>query len=245
MTSITQERAIRVPLFSRRTLTVARVLLTDAWALPGWPVLVMGSSFLVNLLIFAAIGDAVQHPATGGLGSVYVLQLVVSWLSVRQHFSFVVGLNASRRAYYGGVGLVSLAQSVCIGLLLYGCAVAERATGGWGVNMSFFAPLPLMRGPWFEAIAVYAVPMILMSCLGVFLGSVSKRWGSNGVLVLSVACSLVLGGLIALITLLNEWTAVGAWLATRSWLSVVIGWSLVPAALAGVAGWLVLRRAVP
>lgn len=231
--------------FSRRVGAAARMLLSAAPLLAGWPLAIVGSSFVINVLIFSVIRDAVEQPTTGGLGSIYVVQLVVCWQLLHQYFSFAVGLNLSRRAYFGGVVLISLAQSLFFAVILYGCLAIERATEGWGVDLSFFGPLPLMRGPWWQVLAVYTVPMIGMSCLGLFFGAVSKRWRGNGIFVLTVAAILVFGGLVAIISYVDGWASVGAWLAARSWLAITVGWSLIPTALAAVGAWLVLRRAVP
>lgn len=231
--------------FSRRVGVAARMLFSSARLLAGWPLAIMGSSFLINVLIFSVIRDAVDEPTTGGLASIYLVQLVVCWQLLHQFFSFAVGLNLSRRAYYGGVVLISLAQSLFFGVILCGFLALERATGGWGVDLSFFGPLPLMQGPWWQVLAVYTVPMIGLSCVGLFFGAVTKRWGGNGIFVMTVAGILVVGGLVAIISYLDGWVAVGTWLGERSWLAITVGWSLIPTALAAIGAWLVLRRAVP
>ena len=56
---------------------------------------------------------------------------------------------------------------------------------------------------------------------------------------------LLVGGAIALITLLEWWPAIFAWYADQSGLSLTIGWPLILVAGAAVGGYAVLRRATP
>ena len=228
-----------------RTLTMSRVLLAN-WAIAlGFPLGIMGSSFVVNVLVFSGLRDAIETPTTGGLASLYLVQLAVCWQGLHQSFSFAVGLNASRRAYYSGALLVALGQSLFFALFLYGCLLIERATGGWGTHLRFFGVLPSVMNSSPVSILVYAGPLVLLSFLGLFCGTVSKRWGGTGIFVLTVLAIVVAGGLVILAAYLDAWSAVGDWFTSQSWLSITIGWSLIGAVLAAAAGWLVLRRAAP
>lgn len=228
------------------TLRTMRVLLTNwYWALV-FPITILLVSFVVNLAIFGSIGrDAIENSWTGGLFSIYIVQLAVTWAGLRQHFSFTVGLNATRRAFYAGLTLVVLAQSALFGLFAYLGALIERATDGWGVGLSFFDPLSFVDHQPQAAAAIYVVPMALASCFGVFVGSIAKRWGSFGFFGFTLATILLVGGVAVLISLLHGWPAVGSWLAAQSALSLLAGWALVPTVLFGLGGFAVLRRAVP
>jgi hypothetical protein len=245
MTTIAISHTAPARLSAARSLTVARLLLTNLSALIGWPLAIMGSSFIINVAIAAGIRDLTEEPTTGGLASLYIMQMVVCWQLLHQYFSFTVGLNVSRRVYYGGVALVALGQSLLFGLFVYGGAAVEHATGGWGVGLAFFDPLPITHGPWLVTLLVFTVPFIMLSCLGFFFGSITKRWGGTGVFLLTVIATLGLGGVAVLISYFDAWPEVGAWLATRSWRAIAAGWSLIPAALAAAAGYAVIRRAVP
>jgi hypothetical protein len=229
----------------RRILPVARVLLSNPAMAIGWPLAIMGASFFFNLLILGGLRSAIEQPTTGGLASLYIVQLVVGWQGLYQTFSFAVGLNASRRSFFAAAVVVAFCQSAVFGLFLYVCGIVERATGGFGFGLRFFDPLPLTHSASPVTVLVYAAPLLLMSALGLFLGAVTRRWGGNGIFVLTVIVMVVAGSAVALVSYLDGWPAVGAWLAARSWLSITIGWSLIPTALAVAGGWLVLRRAVP
>jgi hypothetical protein len=239
------KRVMASRILLRRMMAVARVLLADTGPAVLWPLIIMGAAFVINVLVFAAIGDDLDEPTTGALVSIYVVQFVVCWQGLYQFFSFAVGLNASRRSVYAATVLVTVGQSVFFGLLLYGFAIIERATGGWGINLSFFDPLPITSSASPVTVLVYAVPMVAASCLGLFCGAVSRRWGGTGVFVFVVIEVLLVGGAIALITLLEWWPAIFAWYADQSGLSLTIGWPLILVAGAAVGGYAVLRRATP
>lgn len=245
MSTLAVDRAARKGIAPDRVLALIRMLVAT-WAMATlFPLGIMGSSFAINLLIFAAIRGQVDEPVTGGLASLYVTQLIFCAIGIHQNFSFAVGLNASRRSYYSAAVLVALAQSLAFGVFLYGCGLVERATGGWGLSVRFFDPLPLTHSGSPVSILVYAVPLALMSAAGLFIGAVAKRWGEIGMFLLSILSIVVVGGLVALITYLDGWSSVWSRLDGRSWVSIAVGWSLIPTAAAVAAGWLVVRRATP
>src|SRR5262245_38880905 len=112
-----------------RILSIARIQLIG-WPAFLWPVGIMASSLLINIALFAAIGDLIPDEKahfTGGISSIYIVQLIVCAMAMTQLFSFAVGLNATRRAFYLGTALVALGQSVGYGILLYVLKLIEHA----------------------------------------------------------------------------------------------------------------------
>jgi len=230
----------------KRVLTVARALSTGYHYAAAWPLGIMLTSFLINLAVFAVIGDQIPGlHITYGVASIYVVQLVVCGQLMTQLFSFAVGLNASRRAFYLGTALIILAQSVAFGVLLYLAKLVEHATHGWGESLAFFDPVGISHSNNPVQILVYTVPMLLFSYLGVGLGIVTKRWGSNGIFVLSVLTIATTGGASILLTWSHRWSAVGHWFVTQSTVGIAVGWALVPLVLLAVGGYGLLRRATP
>jgi hypothetical protein len=228
------------------TLKAARVLLTNwYWALL-YPVTILLVTFIVNLVVFAALGRATIEDAwTGGLSSIYIVQMLVTGAGLSQHFSFTVGLGATRRAFYMGLTLVALVQSILFGLFVYLGALLEHATNGWGVALRFFDPLSFLDHHSVGAAAMYIVPLALTTSLGVFVGSVGKRWGTFGFLGLTLVAIVVPGAIAELISLLHGWSEVGSWLQDQTALSLLAGWALVPTVVLGLGGFAVLRRAIP
>lgn len=235
---------VRGPLPLPRVLAIARVCYAR-WGLSlGFPLGIMASSFAVNLLVFAAINDKVEGPTTGGLASLYVMQLIVCWQGLYQNFGFAVGLNATRRSFYAATLFVALVQSLTYGVLLYLLAIIERATNGWGVYLSFFDPLRAGSASPLTILG-YTGPLIFAGAVGIFIASIGRRWGANGVFVASMIAIVVLGSVIALISFADGWPAVFSWIADQPLLALLAGWPLIPSVLMLAGGWLVLRRATP
>jgi hypothetical protein len=228
------------------TLKVVRTLLTNwFWALL-FPITMLLVSAAVNMAVWAAVGKADMEGAwSGGLVTIYIVQLTVTWAGLSQHFSFAVGLNVTRRAFYTGLTFVVLGQSVLFGLFVYLSALLERATGSWGIGLKYFDPLSFLGRHPVAALLMYTVPMALVSCLGVFVGAIAKRWGAFGLFGLTLTSIVFVGFLGVLIGLLHGWPSVGSWLANQSALSIFAGWALLPTVLFAVGGYAVLRQAVP
>ena len=228
-----------------RVLSIARIQ-SIAWVAFVWPPAIMVTSLLINIALFAAIGDKISGTHdTGGVSSIYIVELIVASQMVTQFFSFTAGLGATRRAFYLGTGAVVLAQSLVYGLGLYVLKLIELATDGWGVQLGFFDPIPLTHSESPVQILVYVVPMLLLGVLGLFLGVVAKRWGSNGIFTTSLGALVLLGAAAVLITWTGSWAAVGHWFATQPGLALAAGWTLIPLVALGYGAYGLLRRATP
>jgi hypothetical protein len=230
----------------KRVLTVAQALSSSYHYALAWPLGIMLTSFVINLALFAVIGDQIPGVhITYGVSSIYVVQLVVCAQAMTQMFSFAVGLNASRRAFYLGTALIIVAQSFAYGVLLYLAKLVEHATHGWGESLAFFDPAGISHSNNPVQILVYTVPMLLFSYIGVGLGIVTKRWGSNGIFVLSVLTIAITGGVSTLLTWSHHWSTIGNWFVAQSTLGIAVGWALVPLVLLAAGGYGLLRRATP
>lgn len=242
MTSLAVDR--RATLASR-ALAVTRLQLSINLLPLAIPLVVLAGSFAVNVMVFAASDQAQAEGRTGGVASIYFAQLVIAWVSVHQNFSFTVGLNATRRAFYLASVAAAVVQSLVYGLVVHVCNILERATGDWGIGLAFFDPAGLTPDASPLTYLVYTVPLAFVTMLGLLLGSVSKRFGTRGFFLVSIAAFLVIGLIATVITYLDGWAPIVDWLARQSPRGVLTGWLLVPTVLAGLGGWFVLRRAVP
>jgi hypothetical protein len=229
-----------------RILNVARMHLVAWPSVLGWPWAILASSFLINLAIFAAIGDrVVEKSFTGGLASIYIVVLISCGQWVTQVFPFAMGLSVTRRAFYAATSLLVVAQAVVFAILLYLFKVVEDATGGWGINLRFFGVQGVAQHSALVQILVYAVPFVAFGFVGAFCAVVFKRWGMNGVFTLTLTTALALGGLIALVTWLRQWRAIGQWLLDQPTASLIAGWPVLLAVVLAGAGYLAIRRATP
>src|SRR5262249_28510204 len=118
-------------------------------------------------------------------------------------------------------------------------------TNGWGVGVGFFDLVPLTHSNSPVQILVYAVPMVLFSVIGMFLGIVSKRWGANGVLTLSLATLILAGTAVVLVTWGRDWPAVGNWFVSQPGVALTAGWTLLPVAALAAGTYAISRRATP
>ena len=87
--------------------------------------------------------------------------------------------------------------------------------------------------------------MLLFSYVGLFLGVVAKRWGTNGVLLLIVLDLVVFGAAVVAITWAEGWPGVGHWLVDQPGLALAAGWTLLPLVVAAAGSYGLTRRAVP
>lgn len=216
---------------------------------PGYslvvPWVIMASSLLINILIWA-VADLGEVPdaTTAGLASLYVTLVFVYIQAVTSLLPFGMGLGLSRRTFFLGTGLFAVVQALAYGIALHVLLVIERATNGWGVNLTFF------RGFWevgnpVSQVLVFAVPMAVTAFLGIALGVVYKRFGSLGMYVLTIGLILGLGVAAALITWQERWIAIGEWFGDQTTIGLAAGWPLLLGVLFAAAGYLGIRRVVP
>jgi hypothetical protein len=227
-----------------RLLAVAR-LHTVAWrSTLTWPWVICGLSFVVNLAFYAALVDAAKEMAvTGGVASLFVVTLVMFSSAVTQVFPYALGLGVTRRTFYAATSLVALAVSVVFAVLLYLLLTLEIATDGWGVGLRFFGAARDLMGAGPASILVYAVLLLLMTFVGMFIGVVYVRWRVNGALTLTAASVVVFGGLVALATWRGWWGGIWSWIGDQSTLSLLAGWPLILVAASALGGLAAIRRA--
>ncbi|WP_019809325.1 hypothetical protein [Saccharomonospora halophila] len=232
-----------------RISRLVRIQLVNAPAVFGLPVLILALVIAANMLIFATVqgarGGEVTGNATGALTAIYAVMLVGHLQTMTQMFPFAVSLSATRRDFFGATVLVVGGQSVVYGVLLAVLAVVERATGGWGVNMTLVTlPLFEQEGPLRQVLA-YAAPFVLVSFLGIWFGIVFQRWKQFGVWTLGISFGVVAVGFVAVVNWLDAWSAVGEFFASQPPLMWQAGYPLLAAVVLGAAAYLTARRAVP
>jgi hypothetical protein len=230
-----------------RAVKVARIQTVNLPIQLGMPWLILGLAFVVNLVVFSLVPDppAGEPKVTGAIMSIYIFMLIAHLQSMTQVFPFALGLSVTRRDFFAGTSLLIVAQSVVQGILLTILLAVERATGGWGMDLSFFGVPFLVQDNWFLQVIAYSVPFLLVSFASIFAGTAYKRWGQLGMYVLSIG-GLVLGGAAAvIITWQQAWGSVGRFFADTSPLTLLAGYPLILSVILAAAGYLALRRATP
>jgi hypothetical protein len=229
-----------------RVLAVARMHLTHPLVILGVPWLVAATSFAINLAVWGL--TPVQHEPgafTGGVSSLYITVLVVFVSAVTQLLPFAMGVSISRRTFYLGTALVAALQALLYGVALTALDAVENATGGWGVNLDFWAPAGSDVDSVPLQVLVSGVPMLAFASVGVGIGVVMKRWGQAGLWALLIGSMLALGGLAVLATWRAWWGDIGAWLSSQSAVTLAVGIPVALAAVVAALSWAGLRRVVP
>lgn len=229
-----------------RILVAARLHTVHALVALGIPWVVVGSSFAINLAVWAAMPpDARTEGGTGGIISLYVTVTIVFLQAVTQLFPMAMGLSLSRRSFYLGTLLAAAVQSLAYGVVLTALTLVENGTGGWGMDLSFWAPGPVDVGNPALQVLMFAAPMLLAAAMGIGLGVVVKRWGQLGMWTLGIVLLLASGTAAALITWGGGWTAVGSFFLDTSVVALLLLGPVVLALVVAAASFLGLRRAVP
>jgi hypothetical protein len=227
-------------------LKVARIHLVNAPITLLMPWSVLGSAFLINLLVFGLASDIpADSRVTGALASIYIFALVANLQAVTQVFPFSAGLSRTRKAFWGGTALFVAGQSIVTGVLLTVLRLIEDATNGWGMSLTFFGLPFIVQDNLVLQVLVYSAPFMLMGALGLVIGTVFKRWGQLGMLTLTVASVLLFGGLAVLVTWREAWSQVWRFVTDTSPLMLTAGYPLLLTAVFGAISFGLLRRAVP
>ncbi|GAA4966119.1 hypothetical protein HD597_006986 [Nonomuraea thailandensis] len=227
-----------------RIRQVARLQM-PAWPqILGWTWGMTAVAFGINLLSVMANhdpGDGVTN--TGGLVSLCGVAIGMATVSVTQIFPYALGMSVTRREFYLAWSLLAVVQSVLYALVLCLLGAVEQATGYWGWGMRFFG-LPFMDDAHPVLLLLgYAVPMLVVTHLGILLGTVHLRWGTTGVLASLTLAFTALGLAAALITWTRRWHAIGRWLLDQSPTALLAGWPVLVAAAFAVGGYRLIRRA--
>jgi hypothetical protein len=230
-----------------RVLAAARLHLVRPMVILGVPWLVASISFAINWAVWA-LADLRDEPGagfTGGVAALYITVMVVFVQAVTQLLPFAMGVSLSRRTFYLGTALVAVLSALGYGLAIAVLTAVGDATDGWGVGLDFWAPTPLQADGVGAQVLVSGAPMLAFIAAGVGMGVVQKRWGPAGVWGLIVGTTVVLGGGAVLVTWLQAWGPIGAWLTDQTLLTLAVGLPLALAVALAALSLAGIRRVVP
>jgi hypothetical protein len=228
-----------------RVLQAARLHLINPRVMLGIPWLVVGVSFLINLAVWHLTSADADGRFSGGVLALYITGLVIYVQAVTQLLPFGMGVGLSRRTFYLGTIVVALVQSLGYGVCIAVLVAIEKATGGWGAGMDYWAPgILAVDDPLLQAF-VSGAPMLAFASVGVGAGIVQKRWGQAGTWILIVGSMLTLGVAAILLSWLDAWGALASWFLDQSVATLAIGLPLAVAAAAALVSLLGMRRVVP
>ena len=237
--------ALAAPRRARHPVVRVARLQFVAWpyTLP-WPWGILALSFAINLVIFGSVDEA-DAAWTGGLASIYFVQIFAYVQHFTRGFPFALGMSVTRRAYYLGTWLYVGLEALAFGAVLLALRFAESATDGWGVSLEYFGVRFVREEGVALQYAVYVVPFLLIAAVGGFLGVVTVRWGGNGLLTLMAGVILTAGVVVLVVGRAHWWDSVGDWFAGQSATALFAGWPLPVTVVLGLLGYAMIRRATP
>jgi hypothetical protein len=237
----------------QRIARVARLHWVNKGQIVVVPWMIMGFIFAANLAIAGIIRVALSpkdlaegnsgFQFSGATTFFFIYMMIVAIMAINKTFPFAQGYSVTRRDFYLGSSLafLGLAAGYAAALTLLGWI--EVATQGWGLHFTLFAPVYFGADP-LQQLYVNFLLFLFFFFVGAATASVYVRWALNGMLVFFGTLVLILLGAVALITFSNGWGGVGAWFVSMGVLGVA-SWTLVPTAIAAIAGYFLLQGATP
>lgn len=236
-------RVVRLNLANPRTTVLMPALIELA---------IFALSFVIWLLVSANLSPADRADATDGVqysgaGSwIFFYMLVVAVQIMNLTFPLALGFGSTRRDFYVGSALTFVLLSAGWAIALTILSLLERVTGGWGIGMTMFTAIYFGGDETDigQQLVIFFCVMLFFFFVGAAFAAVYVRWKAVGLTVSLILLAFVLTGVIALVTYTGTWDAVGTFFADAQAVGVAL-WLLVPTAIAGIVGWLVMRRATP
>lgn len=229
-----------------RTLNVIRMQLVNRQTFVWLPLIILGGSFAITLLIYGIlISSGIDGPKYGGGAQAPLWYfLAVGVYSLTLSFPFSQAMSVTRREFWAGTLLTAVLTAVILGVVFVIGGLVEQASGGFGLNGYFFyLPWIWEHGP-LAAGAFFAIITMLFFVLGFAMATVYKRFGPLGLATTLVGLALLLVGALFAIARANAWVTVFTWFAAQGALSLAL-WSLVLTAVLATATYGLLRRATP
>ena len=226
-----------------RTLSVTRLQFVNKYTFVWLPLIILGASFAMSIIIFALIPyDGAKYG--GGSQAPIWYFFAVGIMSLSYTFPFSQALSITRREFFFGTMLAAVGTALILGAVFVVGGAIEQATGGWGLNGYFFYLDWVWRAGPLAAGAFYAACALLLFVIG-FLGStIYKRTGALGLTVVLVGFGLLLVAALWLIGRMDAWIPVGEWMAGLTVPSLIVG-MLAGAVAVGAIAFATLRRATP
>ncbi|MEZ5190599.1 MAG: ABC transporter permease [Schumannella sp.] len=238
-----------------RILRVVRLNLANPWTTVIMPWIVLGAIFVLSygiwILVFLSVEPGGEAEAREGMqwsGAsmwIFVYLLVVAVQTMNLTFPLALGYGSTRRDFYLGSAATFVVLSVMWALGLTILSAIESATDGWGIGGRMFTTI-FFGGdsPVWQRFVICLCISLFFFFVGAAVASVYVRWRVLGMIVFFFLLGLALIGALALIFAVDGWPAVGDFFVTNQAFGVSL-WMLVPTAVAGLAGYLMIRGATP
>ena len=226
-----------------RVLNVVRLQFINRSTYIWVPLIVLGGSFLISLLIYAMI--PVDDAKYGG-GSQAPLWyfLFVGIGAMTYSFPFSQALSITRRDFFLGTVVTAISTALLLAVVFVVGGLVELATGGWWMNGYFFhLPWVWEAGPLGAGIVYFTLAMFFFT-IGFAFATIFKTWGMIVLTISWMAVALLLIGVVFLITRLELWGDVWVGIIELGALGLA-AWGLVVIAVLTLISFFAFRRATP
>lgn len=241
----------------RRIGNVVRLHLANPFTILGTPVIVLGLIFAANWMIWWIIRTAAPSDPksvadvsagfqySGATLWIFVYMMVVAIMAMNLTFSFALGFSSTRRDFLLGTGLTFVVLAALYAGAYVLLAGIETWTGGWGLGGAMFNSIYFgVDSPWWLRLFHVFALFLFFFAAGSAFGSMYVRWKARGLILFFSVLSIAIMGGVALLTVTASWPAVGAFFGTVGFTGGY-ALSLVISLTAGLAAYLILRRATP
>ncbi|MNI25760.1 hypothetical protein D3C73_794350 [compost metagenome] len=185
-----------------RVSSILRMHLRDKFTWFFVPLLVVGSSFLVNYVLSFFMEEPLY---TGGSASLYVYMFITGILSLAQTFPFAIGLSVRRTDFFLGTLYMAAVMSAIIAIFHLLLSWIEVSSGGWGTDLHFFDLPYLNEGMVIEQFWTYFIISLTMYFGGFIISSVYRRFGMVGMITFSLVSLVLITIVVFLLSYYGWW----------------------------------------
>ncbi|KJQ55684.1 hypothetical protein [Microbacterium sp. SA39] len=226
-----------------RTFNVIRLQLINKGTFVWYPLIILAAAVVISILIYAMIPFDTPKYGGGGQAPLWYF-FAVGMSAMTLTFPFSQAMSITRREFFFGTLLTATIGSALMGVIFLIGGGIEVATNGYGVNgYLFYLPWLWEAGP-LGAFVVYFTLALFFFVIGFTGATIYKSWGQLVLIIVSIALTLALIGLVFLATRLELWGDVGATIMNLGALGLALWGLVITAVLTGVS-FLAFRRAIP
>lgn len=226
-----------------RTLNVIRLQLINRQTFIWVPLIVLGASVLVSVLIYAMI--PIDQPKYGGGGQAPLwVFFAVGMSAMTMTFPFSQAMSITRREFFVGTLITAILGSAFMAVVFLIGGGIEQLTNGYGINgYVFYLPWLWEAGPLGAFVVFFALALFFF-VMGFTGATIYKSWGPMVLTVVGVALALVLVGLAFVATRLDLWAQVWEGIVEFGAVGLAL-WGLVVVVILSFVSFLAFRRAKP
>jgi hypothetical protein len=238
--------------------SIVRLHLANPFTIVFTPLLILGVIFAVSWMIWWIVStsvngdpEAVQGVSNGFQFSgaslwIFFYMMVVAIQAMNLTFPLALGFGSTRRDFYVGSAVAFVGLSAFYAVLFAALGLVEEVTGGWGVGGSMFRAIYFGTADTPAGLRLFFVFALFLFFffIGAAIAAMYVRWKQRGLIAFFAISALALIGGAALLTVTESWGAVGDFFGRIGFIGGY-ALSLIPTAIAGLAGYLIMRRATP